>query len=79
MRLLAENELHPAFPSDAFTVVRAQVARSVAGQLRTAGYLVRRALKQAIVPDGDPKPATIHTGIGDGAATPGRAWPYYAC
>ncbi len=54
MRLLAENELHPAFPSKAFTVVRAQVARSVAGQLRTPDYLVRRALKQAIVPDGDP-------------------------
>ncbi len=54
MRLLAENELHPAFPPDAFTVVRAQAAQSLAGQLRTPDYLVHRALKQAIMPDGDP-------------------------
>jgi zinc protease len=54
MRLLAENELHPAFPSEAFTVVRGQLEQSVAGQLKTPGYLVRMALKRAIVPDGDP-------------------------
>jgi zinc protease len=54
MRLLAENELHPAFPSDAFTVVRGQIAQSVAGQMLTPDYLIHRALKQAIVPDGDP-------------------------
>jgi zinc protease len=54
MRLLAENELHPAFPADAFTVVRGQLAQSVAGQLRTPDYLFHHALKQAIVPEGDP-------------------------
>jgi zinc protease len=54
MRLLAENELHPAFPADAFTVVRGQLAQSVAGQLRTPNYLFHHALKQAIVPEGDP-------------------------
>jgi zinc protease len=54
MRLLAENELHPAFPPEAFTVVRGQLAQSVAGRLKTPGYLERMALKRAIAPDGDP-------------------------
>jgi zinc protease len=54
MRLLAENELHPAFPADAFKVVRGQVAQSVAGQLRTPGYRFNRAVMQAVVPEGDP-------------------------
>jgi zinc protease len=54
MRLLAENMLHPAFPPEAFTVVRGQLAQSVAGQLRTPDYLFHQALKRAIVPDGDP-------------------------
>ncbi|HEY1410821.1 MAG TPA: insulinase family protein, partial [Rhodopila sp.] len=54
MRLLAENELHPAFPPDAFTVVRGQLAQSVAGEMRTPDYLVHQTLKRAIVPDGDP-------------------------
>ena len=54
MRLLAENELHPAFPPDAFTVVRSQLAQGVAGQMRTPDYLVRRALRRAILPEGDP-------------------------
>jgi zinc protease len=54
MRLLAENELHPAFPSDAFVVVRDQLARSTAGQLKTPDYLVHQALARAIMPEGDP-------------------------
>jgi zinc protease len=54
MRLLAENELRPAFPAEAFAVVRGQLAQSVAGQLKTPNYLVRMALKRAILPDGDP-------------------------
>ena len=54
MQLLAENELHPAFPADLLTIVRGQLARSVAGQLRTPDYLFRRAVMRAIVPEGDP-------------------------
>jgi zinc protease len=54
MRLLAENELHPAFPPDAFAVARAQLADSLAGRLGTPGYLVGLALKRAVAPDGDP-------------------------
>jgi zinc protease len=54
MRLLAENLLRPAFPTDAFTVVRSQLAQSVTGQGRTPDYLFNRAIKLAIVPEGDP-------------------------
>jgi zinc protease len=54
MRLLAENVLHPAFPADAFGVLRGQLARSIAGQLRTPEYLFQRAVKQALLPEGDP-------------------------
>jgi zinc protease len=54
MRLLAENELHPAFPSDAFAVVRGELAQSVGGQLHTPNYLFRHSVRQATVPAGDP-------------------------
>lgn len=54
MRLLAENELHPAFPADAFTVVRGQLAQSIGGQLHTPEYLFHLAIQQAVVPAGDP-------------------------
>jgi zinc protease len=54
MRLLAENELHPAFPPDAFTVVRGQLAQSIGGQLHTPEYLFHHAIQQAVVPAGDP-------------------------
>lgn len=54
MRLLAENELHPAFPADAFAVVREQLAAGVAGRVQTPGYRFSEALKRAIAPLGDP-------------------------
>jgi zinc protease len=54
MRLLAENELHPAFPDDSFDVVRGQLAANVAGQLRSPDYLFGRAVKRATMPEGDP-------------------------
>ena len=54
MKLLAENELHPAFPPDAFTVVRRQRAASLAGQLQSPDYLFQHALNRAVVPPGDP-------------------------
>lgn len=54
MKLLAENLLHPAFPEDAFTVLRGQVARRVAGRRRSPQYLFRRAIERSILPEGDP-------------------------
>jgi zinc protease len=52
--LLAENELHPAFPQRAFDVVRSQVRAAVAGRLTSPGYLAHRATQRALVPPGDP-------------------------
>lgn len=54
MRLLAENELHPAFPAEAFKVARAQLADNLAGRQHTPGYLASLAVKRAMVPEGDP-------------------------
>lgn len=54
MRLLAENELRPAFPEQAFEVVRGQAAQSVAGLLESPDYLFERAVKRSVVPQEDP-------------------------
>ena len=54
VELLADNELHPAFPQQAFKVVKRQVAETVAGQLTSPSYLSERALKTALFPKGDP-------------------------
>jgi zinc protease len=54
MQLLAEGQLHPAFPPQAFDVVRRQLADSVAGQLQSPDYLFDRAVEAAVVPPGDP-------------------------
>ncbi|MBM9401798.1 insulinase family protein [Gluconacetobacter azotocaptans] len=54
MELLADNELHPAFPDRAFQVVRMQTAQALAGRLRTPDYLFGRAVKAAVSPPHDP-------------------------
>ncbi len=54
MKLLAENELHPAFPPDAFAVTQQQLVQNLKGQLGTPSYLFSRAFNQALVPPGDP-------------------------
>ena len=64
MALLAENQLHPAFPADAFSVVRAQVAQSLAGAQQSPGYKARLAEQAGLAPPGDPSlrqptPATV--------------------
>ncbi len=55
MALLAENELHPAFPPEDFAIVRRQAAQSLAGLLHSPDYLFKRAVQRAVVPDGDPQ------------------------
>jgi zinc protease len=52
--LLAENELHPAFPEPAFAIVRRQVADKVAGRRKSPSYLAGRALRAALFPKDDP-------------------------
>ncbi|NHN88503.1 M16 family metallopeptidase [Acetobacter conturbans] len=54
MALLAENELRPAFPDQAFQVVRQQVAQEQSGQLLSPGYLFGRAVEAAVSPKNDP-------------------------
>ena len=52
--LLAENELAPAFPEDAFNVVKKQIRDTVESRLESPGYVSERALVTALFPKGDP-------------------------
>lgn len=54
VQLLADNELHPALPENAFKIVQAQTARSVAGELESPGFLSELALDKALFPPTDP-------------------------
>jgi zinc protease len=55
MALLAENELHPAFPAQDFAIVRQQQAQSLAGLLQSPDYLFHRAMVKSVVPEDDPQ------------------------
>ena len=64
VRLLAENELTPALPEDAFKTVQTQLAAAVGGQLESPDFLTDQALKSALFPKSDPSlrhatPATV--------------------
>ncbi len=64
--LLADNQLHPAFPPAAFAIVKQQVSDTVAGRLQSPGYLSGRSLRLALLPKDDPGlrdalPATVST------------------
>ena len=52
--LLAANELRPALPEAAFQTVRQQAAESLAGRLKSPGYLAGRAIRTALFPKDDP-------------------------
>jgi zinc protease len=54
VELMADNELNPAMPKDAFEVVKRQGAGALKGMLVSPGYLARRALNQALFPASDP-------------------------
>ena len=55
VELLADNELHPRLPDAAFKVVQQQAKDSVAGQLKSPGYLAQRATLKGLLPEGDPE------------------------
>lgn len=64
VELLAQNELHPALPEQAFKITQMQTAHFVAGYLQSPGYRTSRALGVALLPKGDPAlrettPATV--------------------
>jgi len=55
MQLLAENELQPALPPEAFTLVQQQTANSVQGMLQSPDYHTQRALLKGLLPPNDPE------------------------
>jgi len=54
VELLASNILRPAMPQSAFKVVQQETMGIVAGQMRTPGYLAKRALNSGLYPKDDP-------------------------
>ena len=54
MHLLAENQLHPAFPAAAYAIVQRQTAQNLQGLLHSPDYLFGRAVQRAVVPPRDP-------------------------
>ena len=48
VELLADNEIHPALPAEAFPVVRDQAAQLTAGTIASPGYRMSRALQAAL-------------------------------
>ena len=54
MQLLADNEMNPALPADAFTVTQRQFAEFVAGRKKSPGYRAERALAAGLLPATDP-------------------------
>jgi zinc protease len=54
MDLLADNELHPALPAEAFAVVQRQQAGLVAGQLQSPDFQTQIGVARALLPEADP-------------------------
>jgi zinc protease len=54
VELLADNELHPALPPAAMTVIAKQFAQIVTARNRSPGYLVQHSLRAALFPPDDP-------------------------
>lgn len=52
--LLADNELHPAFPADNFAIVQKQSAAAQAGTITSPDFLASQALNKGLFPIGDP-------------------------
>jgi zinc protease len=54
VQLLADNELNPALPDEAFDIIKPQTAQFMAGQMKSPGYRATRALNMALLPANDP-------------------------
>ena len=73
VELLADNELNPALPEEAFRVIQPQTAQFMAGQLKSPGYRTARARITALYPSGDPAlrettPETVSSLTHDGCS-----------
>ncbi len=75
--LLADDELHPAFPAQAFAIVKQQAVGSLTGAVKSPDYKAGRALANALYPAGDParRTATPQTA---GAVTLDDVKSFYA-
>jgi zinc protease len=71
VQLLADNQLHPALPENAFNIIKEQSSQFVAGNLKSPGYRFGRAINVGLLPKGDPvlreaTPASVSSlGIAD--------------
>ncbi len=54
VHLLADNELNPALPEEAFNVIKPQTAQYVAGRMKSPGFKTTRALGTGLYPANDP-------------------------
>ncbi len=54
VQLLADNELNPALPEEAFNNIQPQTARFVAGRLKSPGFRATHALNVGLYPAKDP-------------------------
>jgi zinc protease len=77
VELLADNELHPALPDAAFSVIRTQVAQGVAARNASPGFLSQRSLRGALYPPEDPI-LRISTPESVRALTPQAVRDYFA-
>ncbi|HLY05697.1 MAG TPA: pitrilysin family protein, partial [Rhizomicrobium sp.] len=53
-QLLADNELHPRLPADAFSIVRERTARVAAAALKSPSHLMVNGLRRKLFGDDDP-------------------------
>ncbi len=54
VQLLADEELHPAFPSGAFQIVKQQAVGALTGEMTSPDHLTEVALNKALFPADDP-------------------------
>ncbi len=54
VRLLADEELHPAFPAQAFQIVKGQTVGALTGEEKSPDHLADIALNHALLPPEDP-------------------------
>jgi zinc protease len=52
--LLADDELHPALPADAFAIVKQQTIGQLTGAVQSPDFKAQQALAAALYPSGDP-------------------------
>jgi zinc protease len=65
MQLLADNELSPALPEQAFAIQQQTLARTLAGEMSSPDYRTTKALREGLLPVGDSglreaTPATVN-------------------